>query len=66
MKNRTREKVAMICYGAAIAGLLLTIGSAGAVDLGNIGVGQFILQSIIGVALLGAGAFLGYKIGGDF
>lgn len=45
----------IIPKAAAIAGVLLLLGTAGASDAGNIGLGQTLIQLIIGVALLAGG-----------
>lgn len=37
---------------AGLIGFILLVGTAGSLELGNIGIIQFILQSIIGLALL--------------
>ena len=45
----------LIPKAAAIIGALLLLGTAGASDAGNIGLGQTLLQLVIGVVLLAGG-----------
>ena len=58
-------KKSTIFYGLAFLGILLAIGSAGALEQDTIGIGQFIIQSLIGAGIACLGVWLGNEISGE-
>lgn len=58
-------KKSTIFYGLAFLGILLAIGSAGALEQDAIGIGQFIIQALIGAGIAGLGVWLGNEISGE-
>ena len=54
-KNRRQKLLRIICA----AGFVLLYGTAGASDCGQIGFGQTLVQSGIGLLMFGVGAYLG-------
>ena len=52
---KTREKIGTVLWGV---GLLIVIGSVGALENGIIGLGRAVLQSLIGIGSLGIRVYL--------
>lgn len=59
MSKKTVRRVQRVFQAICAAGLLLLLGSAGAVDLEVIGLGQFLAQGGAGLAMFAVGAWLG-------
>lgn len=59
MTRKTVRRVRGLFRVIVLLGFLLIYGTAGAADCGQIDIPQMIIQSVIGLVMLGGGAWLG-------